>query len=442
MTSTFNSSGGISKLSSGSSNADFQPQDSDVVITGLGIVSPTGIGRESVWESLREKKTGVSYRPQWSDSPLRFAATVDESFDPRQYIKPRKSLKVMCREIQLGVAAAGLAVDDSGIQLEHLDPFRIGVVLGTDIMYCPPKELAETYQGCQANGEFDFKIWFEQAQRKLNPLFMLKYLPNMAASHVAIAQNAQGPCNTLVMGEISGVLSLIEAADVVASGRADVMLAGGSGCAVNETTIVYQGTDRLTDNRSDTICQPAPFDLHRDGTVVGEGAGVVVLERRSEAVKRGAKIYATLAGYSRGMHFRPGPEETTGIEFALNDALRKSGLAARDLDHVNATGHASQTADRLEALAIQNALGDCPVVAPSSYFGKLNAASGIVEMLVSLIAADQGFRAATLNYTTPDASCPVRVSTEVEPLKQRAFIKLASTETGQTAGIVARLENG
>jgi hypothetical protein len=109
MTWNFNSQGGISKLSSGSMNADFQPQDSDVVITGLGIVSPIGIGREAVWESLREKKTGVSFRPQWSESPLRFAATVDATFDPRQYIKPRKSLKVMCREIQLGVAAAGIA---------------------------------------------------------------------------------------------------------------------------------------------------------------------------------------------------------------------------------------------------------------------------------------------------------------------------------------------
>jgi 3-oxoacyl-[acyl-carrier-protein] synthase II len=441
MTWNFNSQGGISKLSSGSMNADFQPQDSDVVITGLGIVSPIGIGREAVWESLREKKTGVSFRPQWSESPLRFAATVDATFDPRQYIKPRKSLKVMCREIQLGVAAAGIAVEDSGIQLEQFDPFRIGVVLGTDIMYCPPEELAETYEGCLINGEFDFQRWFEQTQRKLNPLFMLKYLPNMAASHVAIAQNAQGPCNTLVMGEISGVLSLIEAADVIASGRADVMLAGGSGCSVNETAIVYQGTDRLTPISSESVCRPAPFDLHRDGTVIGEGAGIVVLERRANAVRRGAKIYASLAGYSRGMQFRPQPGETTALEFALNDALRKSGFRPSDLDHVNATGQASQTADRLEAMAIQKVVGDCPVVAPSSYFGKLNAASSMVEMLVSLVAADQGFRAATLNYTTPDESCPVQVATDVTPLTHPAFIKLASTETGQTAGIITRLEN-
>ena len=433
--------GGPPKLSTDSTTADFEKNDDDVVITGLGVVSPIGIGKDAVWQSLQEKKTGVSLRPEWANSPLSLAATVADSFDPRQYIKPRKSLKVMCREIQLGVAAAGLAVDDAAIDLDALDPFRIGVVLGTDIMHCPPGELAEAYHSCLVDGIFDFKLWFEQAQRKLNPLFMLKYLPNMAASHVAIAQNAQGPCNTLVMGEISGLLSVMEAADVVASGRADVMLAGGSGCGVNLTTIVFHGTERLAQTETEPVLHPAPFDLNREGTVVGEGAGVLVLERRDAATQRGARIYGSVAGYSRGMTRPSKNRRVEGQSFALKDALKRGRLEVKDLDHVNATGHASEIADQNEAIAIQNVLGDCPVVAPSSYFGTLSAASSAVQLLTSLVAAEQGVRPATLNYATPDEYCPVRVSTEVEAIQNPAFVKLASTHTGQTAAMAIRLEN-
>lgn len=406
----------------------------EVAITGIGIVSPIGVGAEAVLSSLQEGRSGITLADE-GVGPWDLRAYIPDEFDPKQFVAARKSLKVMSHETQLGVSAAAMAMQDAGWSSGSLDPARLAVILGTDIMHCPPSELVPTYTNCVKDGEFEFSSWAERAQRELNPLWMLKYLPNMAASHIAIAHDARGPSNSLVLGDVSGLLAIAEGASLITRGWADVVIAGGTGSLRNPTTRMYHGFNHLSRDRSLPLQTPRPFDARRDGTVAGEGAGMVILERRSCAVARGARIYATLAGVGQGMIHRPSAEQPEALEHALRKSLSMASWTADSIDHINASGRASIVDDRREALACHRVLPEVPVSAPSSYFGYLGASGGAVELIVSLLMMSKSQRPRTLNSTSAGDDCPINLQTEAVASRTNRVVKLSQAWTGQAVAV-------
>ena len=215
--------------------------------------------------------------PTASDLPVPFGGEVAD-FDPKQYVRPRKSLKVMNRDIQLAFVAADLACADGGIRERRIDPERLGVLFGADMMACDLEELTNAYRACMVDGRFDFSRWGPAAMAEIFPLWMLKYLPNMPACHVGIAQDARGPNNTIVSGEVSSLAAVAEAVGVLERGQADVMIVGGSSSRIHPTVWACSRDLPLSRRSDDPAAACRPFDARRDGMVYGEGAAAFLLE--------------------------------------------------------------------------------------------------------------------------------------------------------------------
>ena len=433
----------------------------EVVITGVGVVCPIGVGQDAVWASLVEGRSGVRSLG-WFGDPAKgpLGATVT-GFEPAKFVRPRKNLKVMSRDIQFGVAAADMACAESGV-VGHVDPERFGVLYGADMIAADLDELAPAYRACMDDGEFSFEGWGQKALADMFPLWMLKYLPNMPACHIAIAQDARGPNNSLTMSEVSSLAAFLEAADAIRRGVVDVMIAGGASSRVHPTVYMHNLGREMSRRCEDPASACRPFDAQRDGMVYGEGAAAVVLESRAHAESRGAgdKILATLvAGASAFEPWKkPGQKGTQGgsqgqsqsdwriegasIRTALRTVLQRSGLSAGDVGHVNAHGLSTALDDRVEAQAIRDVLGDVPVTAPKSSFGNLGAACGAVETVVSLLALRRGLIPPTLNYTQPDPACPVRVVCgKPAPIGRKTAVLLNHTFTGQAVAMMLSAEN-
>ncbi len=388
------------------------PKREEIVITGVGVVCPIGIGKKAFWASISEGRTGVRCLDlfQCDDLPAPFGAVVAD-FDPKQFVRPRKSLKVMSRDIQLGFAAADLAIADAGIHQRPVDPERLGIVYGADLIRCELDELTDAYRGCMANGRFDFDRWGEQAMAEMFPLWILKYLPNMPACHIGIAQDARGPNNSITLGDVSSLSALSEAMRVIDRGHAEVMIAGGTGSRIHPTFWVRAEVLHLSHRADDPAAASRPFDARRDGTVNGEGAAAFILESRRHAEARGATIYARILGCAGAFEpCRNGAAlQGKAIRRAIEGALHDAGASPEEVGHVNAHGSSTVFDDRMEALAIRHTLGDVPVTAPKSFFGNLGAGSGAVEMAASVLGLSSGVVPQTLNYRYADPYCPVNV---------------------------------
>ena len=411
----------------------------EVVITGMGVVSPIGIGRDAFWDSLRAGRSGVRTIESFEQTgmPVTFGGEVPD-FDGKQYVTPRKSLKVMCREIQTGFAAARLACQDAGLECPAVDPERWGVVLGADMFYGDPLEMVDVYRACIQNGSFDFGKFGPHAMDQLFPLWMLKYLPNMPACHIGISLDARGPTNSITLGEVSSLQAFTEACRVIQRGAADVMVAGGTGSRLARVNYLFRDCRPFSRRSDDPAAASRPFDTGRDGMVNGEGAGVFVLESRLHAESRRATILARVLGYSSTCEPRPGnvPPRGTAIRASIVGAL---GMARRDADavgHVNAHGLSDREHDPIEAQAIRATLGDVPVTAPKSFFGNLGAAGGAVEMAVSVLALCKGEIPVTLNYERPDPHCPVNVvHGSPAPLGKPTALVLNQASYGQAVAV-------
>jgi 3-oxoacyl-[acyl-carrier-protein] synthase II len=414
----------------------------DIVITGAGVVSPIGIGVDAFWKSLAAGHSGIRPVDLFDASSLRvrFGGQIPD-FDPKQFVRPRKSLKVMSREIQLGFAAADLVMADAGITEGSLEPERFGVVFGSDMIYADLEDLEQTYRRSARDGAFDFRLWSEAIQEELHPLWLLKHLPNMAASHIAIAHDARGPNNSIVLGDVSSLLAIAEAASVIGRGWADVMLAGGTGCRLHPTALVARG-DALLSHRADDFqgaCRP--FDRDRDGLVNGEGAGAIMLEAREHAERRGATIRGELVAVAARCEPGAHRKGLTGqaLRLAIRAACQAAGLVPATVGHVNAHGVGTVPMDRAEAQAIAAELGDVPVTAAKGSFGHLGAGGGTVELVASLLGLERGLVPATLNYRSPDPECPVNV-VHGRPLPGRpaTAVKINLSSTGQAVAVVIR----
>ena len=412
----------------------------EIVITGVGVVCPIGIGYKPVWQAFCRGQSGIGPIRSFDAAglPVRIAGEID-GFDPKAFVKPRKILKVMCRDSQLGVAASTLASSHAGLTPESIDPEQFGVVFGADAICNEMQDSEGPYRNCTKDGRFHYDLWGTEGIADTFPLSFLKVLPNMIASHISIVLDARGPNNTIHQADVSSLAALAEACRVIQRGGADVMLAGGASSRMNPFDWARHCLiGRLSTNQGDPQAVLRPFDAHRDGQVYGEGAAAFILERLSHARARGAHILAKILGWSTACEPQNGAQMSgDGLQRAITSALARARLTPDRLGHVNAHGNSLRIDDRIEARAIAATLGDVPVTAPKSYFGNLGAAGGAVELVASVLSFENRLVPHTLNYRHQDPDCPVRVIRE-EPLASSTPTSLAINWTwqGQAAALV------
>ncbi|MFK7778539.1 MAG: beta-ketoacyl-[acyl-carrier-protein] synthase family protein [Gimesia sp.] len=418
-----------------------------ILITGIGILSPIGIGVEAFQDSLLSGRSGIKKSERYSylaapDVCVAEIAEFNATTIKKQYLKnQRKSLKVMCREIQLGVASANLVMEESALDLDAVDSERFGIAFGANLMLSPPEVLSPAAVASADGLEFQYKNWGADGLPKMEPLWLLKYLPNMPACHIGIIIDARGPNNSITQAEASGNLVLGEAQSVIERGWADVMIAGVTGTRVHEIKSIHaKFWDQLADSPADLSKRSRPFDSMRSGQVTGEAACSLLLEEKSHADNRGAKVWGELLGAGASCVIdRDGiPDNRAAIANSIRSALKNSGVEPGDIGHINAHGLGEQVFDVQEFLAIQDVFGDkateVPVTALKSYIGNSGSGCGIVEASGSLVALKKGVIPATLNYETPDPDCPLNV-VQNEPLatSNKLFLKISSTTFGQAS---------
>jgi 3-oxoacyl-[acyl-carrier-protein] synthase II len=411
----------------------------EVVITAMGIVSPIGIGQERFWESLTTGRSGARRLDLFAACGRPPIGADVSDFDPKQYVKPRKSLKVMSRDIQLGFTAADLACAAAGVKEHPLDPERSGVVFGADMIACELNELIDPYRVCMPEGPFQMNHWGGHALAEMYPLWMLKYLPNMPACHIGIFHDLRGPNNTLVLGEVSSLAALAEATQAIRRGQADAMITGGVGSRVQPMIWAHEQALEFSQRADDPAAACRPFDAERDGMLNGEGSAAFVLETRASAQARGAKVLARVVASASAFEpqTRGRPLAGDAIRRVLRSALEQAGMRPSDVGHVNAHGMSTRHDDRIEAQAIREVLGEVPVTAPKSFFGNLGAGSGAVEMAATVLAFEHGQIPPTLNYEHPDPECPVNVVAG-RPLPSTAgtAVVLNHSRLGQAVAVV------
>jgi 3-oxoacyl-[acyl-carrier-protein] synthase II len=427
-----------------------------VVITGMGVVCPLGLSLEDLWTGLVEGRSGVVPITAFAAGgiPLQYAAEARgfsgdiADFGPLDGEKKkaiRKGCKVMCRESQMAVAAAQRALHDCGDAAAHHPPERFGCVFGSDYMLTLPDDFTAGVARCRgADGRFEFSRWATDGMPQLTPLWLLKYLPNMPASHIAIYNDLRGPSNSLTLREASGHLAVGEAVVTIQRGAADIMVAGATGTRVHPMKTVHAlQSEQVATGGGDPLTWSRPFDAARRGMVLGEGAAVLVLEELSHAEKRGARIYGEIVGHAaRSSADRAGVgRRRQAIGHAMRRALDMARVAAGDLGHVHAHGASTVTGDREEAEAIHDALGAAaattPTVAAKSHFGNLGGGSGLVECMGSILALRDGGLFPLLNHDTPDPACRIRPARRGDPAGD-SFVSTAVTPQGQSGALVIR----
>jgi len=419
-----------------------------VVITGVGVVSPIGTGKDDFWDKLLGGQTGIDFLRAFPnmDLPSRFAAEVRE-FDPLSYLRQKKMLKVMSRDIQLGVAASSLAFEDSSLKMGQYDPDRLGVEFGAGNIAIDPSDMVEAVSACMSGDDvFDFRRFNGETMGEIAPLWLLKHLPNMPACHVAIQHDARGPNNTITCRDSSALLALDEAVRVIQRGSADVMIVGAGSSNIHPVDIARLNLLNSLSRRDDDPARACrPFDMDRDGTIVGEGAAAFIVESYEHAHRRGAEIYAEILGIGSGCDGRDDVASvgSTGIVRAVQSALRKAQINPDEIGHINAHGNSTKAEDMLESRAYHRALGTAaekiPVTGLKCYFGNFDSGSGAVELAGSILSLRNGYLPMTLNYETPDPLCRLNVVHD-EPMKLRNSTALSVNRTnmGQSAAVIVR----
>jgi len=428
-----------------------------VVITGLGLVTPLGIGIEPVWSALAGRRGAVRKIGAFAIGGLPNDVggevhdldkkTMIDLALPRVKKPLRKSLNFMARDIQLSVAGAQLAFLDAGLEGAGIDPTRIGVDLGAGLISTELDELAPAIDaGFRSNGMFDFDAYARDGIGTITPIWLLKYLPNMLACHISILLDCQGPSNTITEAEAASNVAIGEAFRIIAKGRADVMITGGADSKIHPLSLVRMSLlDQMSTWRGEPAGACRPFDADRDGWVPGEGAGILILEEREHALARGARVYGEVLGSGSGCDASPGgglDPDGIGTEIAIKAALRDAGFAPGQVGHVNAHGASTVVSDLAEARAINRVFGagGVPVTALKGYTGNMVSGSGAFELISSLIGINRGLIPPTLNCDRPDPALggfDVVVG-EPRPTDNLTFLNLNFSRHGQAAAIVVR----
>ena len=368
-----------------------------VVITGIGAITPIGIGKDAFWNALIEGKSGVGpiTRFDVSEYTTKIAGEVSD-FVVTDFID-KKEAKRMDRSTQYAVAASKLAIDDAKLDLEAEDRERIGVIIGTGI------------GGMEALYE-QYKVLFAKGPGRISPFLVPMMIGNMASGMTSIRFGLQGPSSCVVTACATGTNSIGDAARALKYGDADVMLAGGTEAPISPAALAGFGSMKALSTRNDEPERASrPFDKDRDGFVMGEGAGVIVLESLEHALARGAHIYAELAGYaynSDAYHITaPAPGGVMAAK-AMRQALKDGGIEPNEVDYINAHGTSTGLNDKNETMAIKEVFGDhayeLAVSSIKSMTGHLLGAAGGVECIAAAMSIDQGIIPPTINYETPD----------------------------------------
>jgi 3-oxoacyl-[acyl-carrier-protein] synthase II len=371
-----------------------------VVITGMGVLSSLGIGKEVFWESLVQGRNGISTVTRFDASgyPTRIAGEV-RGFDPRDYMD-RKEARRMDRFTQFAVAAGMLGLQDAGIDLSRENPDRVGVFLGTGI-------------GGTETFEEQHRILLDKGPNRISPLFVPMMIGNMGAGQVSIQFGLRGPNVTIVNACASSANAIGEAFKVLERGEADIILAGGAEAAITPMAMAGFCAMKAMSTKNDVPEKASrPFDAQRDGFVMSEGGCILILETLEHAKARGAHIYAEVIGYgctADAYHITAPEPEGEGARKAMEMALNDAGIQPDEVNYINAHGTSTLMNDKYETLAIKKLFGEhaysLAVSSTKSMSGHLLGASGAVEVAATALTIENGIIPPTINYETPDPDC-------------------------------------
>jgi 3-oxoacyl-[acyl-carrier-protein] synthase II len=371
-----------------------------VVVTGVGLVSPVGIGTQANWEALRAGRSGIGpiTRFDASQYSARIAGEV-KAFDPLRFIE-KKDVKKMDVFIQLAIAAAQFAVDDAGLKVTPEIATRVGVFIASGI-------------GGFSTIEREHRALLEGGPRRISPFFIPAAIINLAAGQVSIRFGAKGPNSATCTACSASAHAIGDALEIIRRGRADVMIAGGSEAAITPMGVGgFAAMRALSTRNDDPSTASRPFDLNRDGFIMGEGAGVIILEELGLAQRRGAPIYAELVGYGMSadaFHITAPSEDGEGGMRVMASALDDGGVAPAAVDYINAHGTSTPYNDKLETLAIHRLFGEhaskLAISSTKSMTGHLLGAAGGLEAGITALAIKHQIAPPTINLESPDPAC-------------------------------------
>jgi 3-oxoacyl-[acyl-carrier-protein] synthase II len=371
-----------------------------VVVTGIGLVTPCGIGTDNVWNNILSGKSGIGPITRFDTERFdtRFAGEVKD-FNPEDYIQP-KEVKKMDLFIHYAIAAAHIAMKDSGLDMGKEDSERVGVVVGTGLGGLPT---IEKYHS----------VLLERGPGRITPFFIPMLIANEAPGHIAIQHGIKGPNLCIVTACATGGHSIGDACRIIQYGDADVMVAGGSEANLTPLTVGgFNAMKALSTRNDDPLKASRPFERDRDGFVVAEGSGIVILEELEHAKKRGAKIYAEMAGYGYNgdaYHITAPCPDGDGFIRCIRMALKDARLSPDDVDYINAHGTSTKLNDYVETLAIKEVFKEkaykIPVSSTKSMTGHLLGAAGAIEAIFSVLSMRDQVCPPTINYENPDPEC-------------------------------------
>lgn len=371
-----------------------------VVITGLAAISPVGTGVEKFWQALISGQSGIGpiTRFPCENFPVRIAGEVKD-FEPTQYLD-KKEARRMARFTQFAAAAALMAVEDAQLELEQVDKNKVGVILGSGI------------GGIDLMEETTL-VLHEKGPNRVSPFFVPMMIGNMASGQVAISLGAQGPNTTVVTACASGTHAIGDAFRLIQRGDADIVISGGSEAAVTPLALAgFSSMKALSTNNEEPTKASRPFDAKRNGFVMGEGCGIVVLESLESAQKRGAKIYAEMLGYGAtadAHHITAPAPGGEGAARAMALAIQDAGIKPEELDYINAHGTSTEMNDKYETMAIKSVMGPNPtklaISSTKSMTGHLLGAAGGIEAVATALAIANDLVPPTINLENPDPEC-------------------------------------
>ena len=391
-----------------------------VVITGIGVITPVGQEKDSFWQNIQNGVHGIDEIRSFdtSDFKIKLAAEVKD-FDPTNYIE-KKEVRRTDRYTQFAIAAAQQALRDCGSDLKDLDPFRVGVIVGSGI------------GGIQST-EIEHTKFMEKGPGRISPFYVPMMIPNMAAGQIAIRHGFKGANMAIVTACATSSNCVGEAFRQIKHGYLDAAITGGSEAAVTKFALGGFHNMMALSTSTDKDRASIPFDKERDGFVMGEGAGMVVLESLEHAKKRGAHIYAEICGYGAtgdAYHITGPDPEGTGAAQAMRLAMEEAGLRPEEIDYVNAHGTSTPLNDKYETIAIKRAFGEhagkLMVSSTKSMTGHLLGAAGAVETIICALALHDGVVPPTVGYRQPDEECDLDC---VPNEKRRVAIKAALTNS-------------
>jgi 3-oxoacyl-[acyl-carrier-protein] synthase II len=371
-----------------------------VVVTGIGIISPVGIGKEKYWSSLTGGVSGIGPVTKFDTSgfPTKIAGEVSD-FDPTEYFD-RKEARRMDRFSQFAVAATKIAIEDAGLSLENANLARAGVILGSGI-------------GGMETLEEQARVLLEKGSSRISPFFVPMMICNMASGYVSIHFGFKGPNTTVVTACAAGTNAIGDAFKTIQRNDADIMVTGGTEAAI--TSLAFAGfcAMKAMSTRNDEPTRASrPFDLERDGFVMGEGSGILILEELEFAQKRGAKIYAEMIGYGAtadAHHITAPAPGGEGAASSMLQALKDGEINAADVDYINAHGTSTDLNDKFETMAIKSVFGErakeIAISSTKSMTGHLLGAAGAIELIACIMAIGTGIIPPTINYENPDPDC-------------------------------------